>query len=195
MTLVAVLPRFPADRTLTITLSRRVEGRYVSVVLQETNRNLSLCKVEVYGYHAPTGENLALRGKASQSTLYGNHFASNAIDGNRNRDWNTCSHTGHTMNAWWRLDLGKTHRIFSVNVTNAPGVHTRLNGAEICIGDSLDNDGNNNPRCAVISTIAPGFTQGYDCRGMDGRYVTTVIPGQTEYLVLAEVEVYGSVLD
>lgn len=51
------------------------------------------------------------------------------------------------LNPWWRLDLGKTHKVFSVNVTNrGDGFPERLNGAEIRIGDSLDNNGNNNPR-------------------------------------------------
>uniref|UniRef100_A0A8C6TPJ0 Si:ch211-215k15.4 n=1 Tax=Neogobius melanostomus TaxID=47308 RepID=A0A8C6TPJ0_9GOBI len=192
---VAVLPHIPAGRSRTITFTRRVEGRYVSVVLPGYNRTLTLCEVEVYGYHAPTGENLALQGRATQSSLNGNYMAYNAIDGNRNSDWSTCSHTGANLNAWWRLDLRKTHRIFSVNVTNAPGHHQRLNGAEIRIGDSLENNGNINPRCTVISSIPPGFTQGFDCNGMDGRYVNIVIPSRTDHLHMSEVEVYGSVLD
>uniref|UniRef100_A0A8C6WQ46 Si:ch211-215k15.4 n=1 Tax=Neogobius melanostomus TaxID=47308 RepID=A0A8C6WQ46_9GOBI len=129
------------------------------------------------------GENLALQGKATQSSwTAGRYVASNAIDGNRNIEWST-------------LDLRKTHRIFTVNVTNVIEASQRLNGAEIRIGDSLENNGNNNPRCAIISHIPGGFTQGFDCNGMDGRYVNIVIPGRTEYLHVCEVEVYGSVLD
>ncbi|XP_072316659.1 uncharacterized protein [Eucyclogobius newberryi] len=192
---VARLPHIPAGRSLTITFSRQVEGRYVSVVLPGLNRLLTLCEVEVYGYHAPTGENLALQGKATQSSQHGSYRASGAIDGNRNIEWSSCSHTQANLNPWWRLDLRKTHRIFSVNVTNTISSSVRLNGAEIHIGDSLENNGNNNPRCAVITSIPPGFTQGFDCNGMDGRYVTIVIPGRTEYLHVCEVEVYGAVLD
>ena len=51
------------------------------------------------------------------------------------------------------------------------------------------------PRCAVISHISEGFTQTFQCNGMDGRYINIVIPGRTEYLTLCEVEVYGSRLD
>ncbi|KAM9322257.1 uncharacterized protein KZ484_020455 [Pholidichthys leucotaenia] len=195
---VAVISHIPAGRSLKITFTRHVEGRYVTVVVPGVNKILTLCEVEVYGYRAPTGENLALKGKATQSSLYGNWIAYFAIDGNRATQWSqaSCFHTNNDFNPWWRLDLGKTHKVFSVNITNiGNSASGRINGAEIRIGDSLDNNGNNNPRCAVISTIGPGFTEGFGCNGMDGRYINIVIPGRREYLHLCEVEVYGSTLD
>ncbi|XP_040899833.1 uncharacterized protein si:ch211-215k15.4 [Toxotes jaculatrix] len=195
---VGVIPAIPAGRSLTITFSKLVEGRYVTVVLPGSQRILTLCEVEVYGYRAPTGENLALQGKATQSSLHSTGIAYNAIDGNRASDWNqaSCTHTTNEINPWWRLDLGKTHKVFSVNVTNTrDSVPERLNGAEIRIGDSLSNNGNNNPRCAVISQIPAGFTQNFQCNGMNGRFINIVIPGRAEYLTLCEVEVYGSRLD
>ena len=36
-----------------------MEGRYVTVVIPGSNKVLSLCEVEVYGYRAPTGKNLS----------------------------------------------------------------------------------------------------------------------------------------
>uniref|UniRef100_A0A8C2WEL5 Si:ch211-215k15.4 n=1 Tax=Cyclopterus lumpus TaxID=8103 RepID=A0A8C2WEL5_CYCLU len=143
--------------------------------------------------HIPAGENLAHQGKATQSSLHSSGNAINAIDGNRASYWNqaSCTHTKADLNPWWRLDLGTTHRVFSVNITNTiDSVPQRLNGAEILIGDSLENNGNNNPRCAVISSIPGGFTEDFQCNGMDGRYVNVVIPGRSEYLTLCEVEVY-----
>ncbi|XP_068592337.1 fucolectin-1-like [Cebidichthys violaceus] len=193
-----VISHIAAGRSLEITLTRRVEGRYVTVLLPGTNRILTLCEVEVYGYRTPTGENLALQGKATQSSLHSTGIAINAIDGNRAYHWSegSCSHSNADFNPWWRLDLGKTHKVFSVNITNnIDVVPQRLNGAEILIGDSLENNGNNNPRCAVISSIPGGFTENFQCNGMDGRYVNIVIPGRSEYLILCEVEVYGSILD
>ncbi|XP_034409592.1 uncharacterized protein si:ch211-215k15.4 [Cyclopterus lumpus] len=195
---VGVIPHIPAGRSLKLTFTRRVEGRHVTVVLPGLNRVLTLCEVEVYGYRAPTGENLAHQGKATQSSLHSSGNAINAIDGNRASYWNqaSCTHTKADLNPWWRLDLGTTHRVFSVNITNTiDSVPQRLNGAEILIGDSLENNGNNNPRCAVISSIPGGFTEDFQCNGMDGRYVNVVIPGRSEYLTLCEVEVYGSRLD
>ncbi|XP_030250492.1 fucolectin-1-like [Sparus aurata] len=196
--LVAVISQIPAGRSLNITFTSHVEGRYVMVALRGSGRLLTLCEVEVYGYRSPTGENLALQGKATQSSYYSAlGIANNAIDGNRASAWSqgSCSHTNQNFNPWWRLDLGKTHKVFSVSVTNRQESPERLDGAEIRIGDSLDNDGINNSRCALISSIPGGFTQNFQCDGMDGRYVTIVIPGRTEYLILCEVEVYGSRLD
>ncbi|XP_014831727.1 fucolectin-4-like [Poecilia latipinna] len=195
--MVAVISRIPLGRTLKITFSGHVEGRYVTVLQPGLNQVLTLCEVEVYGYHAPTGENVAFYGKATQSSLYETAIAYNAIDGNRAGLWEkaSCTLTKYEFNPWWRLDLGRTHKVFSINISNRVEVHNRINGAEIRVGDSLDNNGNNNPRCAVISTIGPGFTETFQCNGMDGRYINVVIPGRTEHLSLSEVEVYASRLD
>lgn len=54
---VGVIPQIPPGRTLKMTFTRPVEGRYVTVVLPGLKRILTLCEVEVYGYRAPTGEN------------------------------------------------------------------------------------------------------------------------------------------
>ncbi|XP_028436274.1 fucolectin-1-like [Perca flavescens] len=192
---VGVISHIPAGRLLKLTFTSLVEGRYVTVVLPGSKKVLTLCEVEVYGYRAPTGENLAVQGKASQSSLYSTLIAYNAIDGNRDSVRNSCSCTDNDFNPWWRLDLGKTHKVFSVKITNRDSYSNRLNGAEIRIGDSLEKNGNNNPRCTVISSIPGGSTETFQCNGMDGRYVNIVIPGRSEYLTLCEVEVYGSRLD
>ncbi|KAM9724349.1 pentraxin fusion protein [Menidia menidia] len=195
---VAVIPSIPLGRTLAITLSTEVRGRYVVVVLPGSGRILTFCEVEVYGYPVPTG-NLAVYGKASQSSVHSGGVAYYAIDGNRNSFWaeDSCSLTANDFYPWWRLDLGSTHKVFSVNITNCAddGHKLFINGAEIRIGDSPENNGNLNPRCAVISGIPAGFTQSFQCNGMDGRYVNIAIPGRVQHLCLAEVEVYGSRLD
>ncbi|XP_041963482.1 fucolectin-like [Alosa sapidissima] len=147
-------------------------------------------------FHA--GENVALKGKATQSDLAGNGFANNAIDGNRDGIYGhgSCTHTEAHLNPWWRVDLLQNHKVFSVVITNTvDSVPSRLNGAEIRIGNSLEQNGINNPRCAVISSIPAGFSETFECHGMEGRYVTVVIPGRAEYLTLCEVEVYGSPMD
>lgn len=110
--------------------------------------SMKTLSADVWNCALCAGENLALQGKATQSTLHSTGIANNAIDGNRASAWSqgSCTHTGHNFNAWWRLDLGKTHKVFSVSVTNRQESPQRLNGAEIRIGDSLDNNGINNPR-------------------------------------------------
>ncbi|XP_063342611.2 uncharacterized protein LOC134636526 [Pelmatolapia mariae] len=180
-----------------LTFTNRVEGRYVTLTLPGSNRILTLCEVEVYGYPAPTDENLALQGKATQSSRYSFGIAYNAIDGNRNSKWEeaSCTLTKKSMSPWWRLDLLKTHKVFSVRIVNQDSHPERLNGAEIRIGESLENDGNNNPRCAVITGIAGGAVADFKCNGTEGRYINIVIPKRNEFLSLCEVEVYGSRLD
>uniref|UniRef100_A0A667XY22 Si:ch211-215k15.4 n=1 Tax=Myripristis murdjan TaxID=586833 RepID=A0A667XY22_9TELE len=142
-------------------------------------------------------ENLALRGRATQSSVYPLGIPMNAIDGNRdtNYDRGSCSVTQDNFSPWWRLDLLKTHKVDSVSITNRDLVPERINGVEIRIGNSLDNNGNNNPRCAVVSHIAAGLTETFQCDGMEGRYVNLIIPGRKELLTLCEVEVYGHSLD
>ncbi|XP_041842997.1 fucolectin-7-like [Melanotaenia boesemani] len=196
---VATISSIPAGVSHVITLTERVEGRYVTVVIPGSNRILTLCEVEVYGYRAPTGENLALQGKATQSSLSGNGFALNAIDGNRNNllEQASCTSTIQENNPWWRLDLHKTHKVFSVKII-ALHNYSHFTGGEILVGESLDNNGNDNPRCAVIDSIREDATVEFKCNGnngMDGRYVNIFIPKQAAYLSLCEVEVYGSVLD
>ncbi|XP_063735001.1 fucolectin-6-like [Eleginops maclovinus] len=194
-----VISQIPAASSFTMTFTEPVEGRYVTLTLPGVKKLLTLCEVEVYGYRAPTGENLALQGKASQSSLSSfQGLAYNAIDGSRDSVFShgSCAYTGYNLNPWWRVDLVETHKIFSVKITNTlNNGPTRLNGAEIRIGDSLENNGNSNPRCTVISSIPAGFTETFQCNGMDGRYVNIFIPERHDYLTLCEVEVYGSRLD
>ncbi|XP_068178912.1 fucolectin-1-like [Antennarius striatus] len=194
---VATIASIRSGATHTKEFTDRVEGQYVTLMLPGSSRILTVCEVEVYGYRAPTGENLALQGKACQSSLWEYGLAYNAIDGNPDSKWEdgSCTHTNNDVNPWWRLDLRKTHKVFSVKVTNMEDDPERLQGAEIRIGDSLENNGNNNPRCGVITSIAAGGVSEFQCNGMDGRYVNVVIPDREEFLTLCEVEVFGSVLD
>ncbi|XP_035991244.1 fucolectin-7-like isoform X1 [Fundulus heteroclitus] len=193
--LVATVSSIQGGSNLTIKLPEGVEGRYVTILLPGPSRILTLCEVEVCGYPAPTGENLALDGKATQSSLYGSGLPYNAIDGNRNNNWEqaSCSHTTNDYSPWWRLDLRTTHKVLSIKIVNRDILQQRLDGAEIRIGDSLFNNGNYNPRCATIS--APGGSLEFECNGLEGRYVNVVIPWRKEYLTLCEVEVYGSRLE
>ncbi|XP_068613113.1 fucolectin-7 [Brachionichthys hirsutus] len=194
---VAAIRSIRGGATHTERFTDRVEGRYVTLSLPGTQRTLTVCEVEVYGYRAPTGENLALQGKASQSSLFSYGIPYSAIDGNPDSSWEagSCSHTNNDINPWWRLDLRRTHKVFSVAVTNVDANPERLQGAEIRIGDSLENNGNDNPRCGVIKNIAAGAVSEFRCNGMDGRYVNVVIPDREEFLSLCEVEVFGAVLD
>ncbi|XP_078101034.1 uncharacterized protein LOC144513733 [Sander vitreus] len=175
-----------------------MEGRYVNIVIPGRQEYLTLCEVEVTGHPsgdtAPTDPNIARGGNVIQSSQFENAVPERAIDGNRASNWvhGSCTHTKNDLKPWWRLDLLKTYQINTVTITNRGDCcPERINGAEIRIGNSLNDNGNNNPRCAVISSMAAGISQTFVCNGMEGRYVNIVIPGRQEYLTLCEVEVTG----
>uniref|UniRef100_A0A4W5LMG2 Fucolectin tachylectin-4 pentraxin-1 domain-containing protein n=1 Tax=Hucho hucho TaxID=62062 RepID=A0A4W5LMG2_9TELE len=138
-------------------------------------------------YFKITYINVALKGVATQSSLYGDGQAHNAIDGNRESNYHkrSCTHTEQDTNPWWRVDLLDVYRVTAVTITNRGDVvPERLDGAEIRIGNSLENNGINNPRCVVISHIPAGETNTFQCNEMEGRYVVVVIPGQNKILTL-----------
>ncbi|XP_061531825.1 fucolectin-like [Phycodurus eques] len=143
-------------------------------------------------------DNIATGGKVLQSSMYLNAIPQRAIDGNRASKWaqKSCTHTKKDMKPWWRLDLLKRYKINSVTITNRRDCcHNRINGAELRIGDSLDDNGNANPRCTVIVSIPAGLSKTFACNGMEGRYVNIVVPGRREFLTLCEVEVHGEEAD
>ncbi|KAE8605643.1 hypothetical protein XENTR_v10015257, partial [Xenopus tropicalis] len=146
------------------------------------------------------GENLALQGRATQSSVYYDYvygylaMAINAIDGNMDPNFQhgSCSYTNNEMSPWWRLDLLDSYQISQVVVTNRGDCCGDLiNGAQILVGDSMENNGNNNPSCAEIFSMQNGETQAFECNGMVGRFVNIILPGQQQYLTLCEVQVYG----
>ncbi|XP_035276875.1 fucolectin-4-like [Anguilla anguilla] len=151
--------------------------------------------------HVPDGyvqENVALRGKATQSArffklnLLGYSQPANAIDGNRDSNFfhGSCTITTLKPNPWWRVDLLQEYQIVSVTITNRGDCcGKRINGALILIGNSLEQNGINNPQCSVIGSMETGETRTFYCPyTMTGRYVTVYLP-RTQFLQLCEVEV------
>ncbi|XP_052330061.1 uncharacterized protein LOC118377339 isoform X12 [Oncorhynchus keta] len=194
----AVISHIPAGESHTFQCNE-MEGRYVVVVIPGRSEWLTLCELEVHGTPAgnvalngPVG-NVALNGVATQSSLYENRNAYDAIDGKRNTHYESCTHTLKDRNPWWRVDLLNVYRITDVTLTNRGDCcPERLDGAEIRIGNSLENNGINNSRCAVISHIPAGESHTFQCNEMEGRYVVVVIPGRSEWLTLCELEVHGT---
>ncbi|XP_078504377.1 uncharacterized protein LOC144762950 [Lissotriton helveticus] len=102
------------------------------------------------------GENVALRGRATQSsTLTGNGnllgymgLAFNAIDGNPDTDYMhaSCSRTNDEFGPWWRVDLLRKYKVDAISITSRNEASENLNGAELLIGNSLRNHGNSNER-------------------------------------------------
>ncbi|XP_020359423.1 uncharacterized protein LOC109906205 [Oncorhynchus kisutch] len=163
------------------------------VLVARLNATKTELEAEVQELKRDNRVNVALKGVAAQSSLYGIGVASNAIDGTREPEYNkqSCSHTQDDTNPWWRVDLLGVYRVKAINISTMHCCAERLNGAEIHIGNSLENNGINNPRCDVISQIPTGETHTFQCNEMKGRYVVVVIPGRKEYLHLCEVEVHA----
>lgn len=81
------------------------------------------------------------------------------MDGDRNPQFNEkgCAHTFIEEDPWWKVDLLKGYDIARVTITNRGDCCSdRIQGAEIRIGDSLDNNGNNNTRLVMRATLKKG---------------------------------------
>ncbi|XP_062989740.1 uncharacterized protein LOC134403471 [Elgaria multicarinata webbii] len=173
-----------------------MQGQYVTVTIPGM-RILSLCEVQVFGVKVVSSlSNVALNGKAFQSSTY-NELGSpeNAIDGSTSADYlrGQCTHTQQETDPWWMVNLRARFQGLSVIVTNRGDCCAeRIEGAEIRIGDSKDGAGLENPRCVTIHSLGLGETQKFDCEGMQGQYVTIVVPGSDKYLSLCEVQVFGT---
>ncbi|XP_048057804.1 uncharacterized protein LOC125275148 [Megalobrama amblycephala] len=176
-----------------------INGRYVNIIIPGRNEYLTLCEVEVFAdnYTPPyicVPKNLALGGTAVQSSTYDQLAAAQkAVDGNRNsiRSGGSCSVTKADKDPWWRVDLLEVYKITRVSITNhGDGCPERINGTQIRIGNSLENNGNNNQLAETVESIPLGETKTFKFKPIKGRYVNIFIPGRNEYLTLCEVEVY-----
>ncbi|XP_067293266.1 uncharacterized protein [Pseudorasbora parva] len=200
--LAATIESIPAGETKTFEF-KPITGHYVNIFIPGRSEYLTLCEVEVFGEKYPSAygcapRNLALGGTAVQSSTHPRHKAAaqNAVDGNRNSimDGGSCSHTREERNPWWRVDLLEEQVVTRVRITNrGDGFAERINGAQIRIGNWLDNNGNNNELAATIESIPAGESKTFTFSPIKGRYVNIFIPKllHKEFLTLCEVEVYA----
>ncbi|XP_026107690.1 fucolectin-5-like [Carassius auratus] len=177
-----------------------VNGRYVNIFLPGNDEILTLCEVEVFAekdkpLYTCGPRNLALGGKAVQSTTNsGLGVAQNAIDGNRQsiHALGSCSVTNGDKDPWWRVDLLDVYRVTRVSITNRGDCcEKRIEGVQIRIGNSLENNGNNNLLAATVGPVPLGDTKTFEFKPVKGRYVNLIVPGRNEFLTLCEVEVYS----
>ncbi len=102
-------------------------ARFVRLEIPGKERILSLAEVEVFS----GGRNVALQGKASQSSTSNDAPASLAIDGKTDGNFYTghsVTHTATEENPWWELDLGSEQPVDEIVIWNRTdgGVGTRL---------------------------------------------------------------------
>lgn len=145
---------------------------------------------------APPLVNLAKGRPARQSTVAVGGVAGRAVDGNTDGNWNNGSvtHTTDQMQAWWQVDLGKSHQIDTVRIHNRTDCcAARLNNAVVMISDKPFTGTQLNARAGDgIHRTALGVAQPVNTIkvGRTGRYVLIQLPGKNP-LSLAEVEVMG----
>lgn len=56
---VGRISQIRSGKSSNLTFTNRVEGQYVTLTVLGSQRILTLCEVEIYGYPTPTGENIS----------------------------------------------------------------------------------------------------------------------------------------
>jgi hypothetical protein len=112
-----------------------LSGRWVRIQLEGSDKILSLAEVEVWS----NGKNVAVQGKAAQSSDYADAVASRANDGKTAGDYDkgSVSHTHSSNDPWWELDLGSVQTVDAIHIHNRTdhALHTRLSGARVMLLD------------------------------------------------------------
>lgn len=107
----------------------------------ETPGTLSLAEVQAFADVDGKSTNVALKGKASQSTTDYDGDAKLAIDGNTDGNYrvsNSVTHTKLGVPGWWELDLGKPQRIQEIKIWNRTDNNygPRLKGVRVILLDA-----------------------------------------------------------
>lgn len=123
--------------TGTASTKQPVTGRFVRIELPGKMKALTLAEVEVYS----NGQNVALKGKATQQNTAHGGNAKRAIDGNKSGKYEDGGQT-HTSeaseNPWWEVDLGSDFPIESILIYNRTDgfFYRRLNGFNLKVLDA-----------------------------------------------------------
>lgn len=114
-----------------------VAGRFLRIEIPGTQKILSLAEVEVF----QGSENLARRGRASQSSTAFAGPAELAIDGQTSGDYSGAKSTTHTAtenNPWWELELDSVPAVDRIVLWNRTdnGHGSRLSGFRVLLLDA-----------------------------------------------------------
>ena len=112
-------------------------ARFVRLELPGSQKMIHVAEVEVFSQ----GENVARKGKASQSSTDFGGNPERAIDGVTDGNYygsNSVTHTAVGDNPWWEVDLQEAKPIDRVVVWNRTdgGTHARLNGYRVILLDA-----------------------------------------------------------
>jgi putative heme-binding domain-containing protein len=113
----SLLTGLPPELAKLVANEKGTKGRFVRVELPGKQKTLTLAEVQVFS----DGVNVALKGKASQSSTGAGGAAGRAIDGNTSGTYTDGSST-HTQEGtddpWWEVDLGREFPIEQIVVWN-----------------------------------------------------------------------------
>jgi len=153
------------------------------------------------GTPTPTvgAKNLALGKAAVQSSTGYGGVAGRAVDGNRDGNYfaGSVTHTGLQFQPWWQVDLGAVGWIEGVGVWNRTDCcAVRLSDFYVLVSEEPFGSGSLSGALGQAG-VSGYFVSGQGGRptevavGRTGRYVRVQLVG-TDYLSLAEVEVWGT---
>ncbi|XP_051520444.1 uncharacterized protein LOC127421437 [Myxocyprinus asiaticus] len=165
-----------------------IEGRYVNIFLPGTNKTLSLCEVEVFADE----DGMCWPSYFQKSVAEGaTTVQSSTFDGLGNYQNGSCTQTTTENNPWWRVDLGNVYNVGLVTVTNHGDFYQdKLVGAEIRIGNCLDDNGNSNQLAATIMSVPSNGLEMFRFMPVKGRYINIFLPGDNKMLAFCNVEVF-----
>ncbi|XP_022810391.1 uncharacterized protein LOC111347407, partial [Stylophora pistillata] len=170
-----------------------IRGQYVNIRIAGNNKKLKICEESVNPN--PTVNIAAVR-SASQSTKDANGSPERAVDRNLDSRYDglSCTHTLQENGPWWRVDLGSSQPVSEVFVVNRVDecCMNRLYNIGIHVGDGLEDNGNSNPRCGGLYSMATLHKASFYCKPRKtGRYLNIRLDGNGMILTLCEVEVYS----
>ncbi len=131
----------PHSKYQPLTGNKKLLTRFIRIEHLGKKAFLSLAEVQAF---TVDGKNVALTGKAKQSSNYQNNDANLAIDGNTDGDFFKAKSTTHTNGdeyPWWEVDLKKSHRLKEIIIWNRTdgSVSSRLNHYRIIGLDAKRN--------------------------------------------------------
>ena len=129
--------------------SKGPTARFVRIELPAKNQFLQLAEVQVFS----SGENVALKGEAKQSSTYMGAAAARAIDGKTDGEYDkgSVAHSEAQDNPWWEVDLKEARVLERIVVWNRAEAGERLKGFRVVALDDQrnvvwDKSGNDAPK-------------------------------------------------
>lgn len=173
----------------------RIAAKYIKFTPTSFHGKLMCMRVEAIGCH-PDAVNVAKKQPVQQSSSERNLTSSpKAVDGKFISPLlnETCTRTQRQSSPWLRIDLRRSYHVKEIFISNQEHKYGwDMFDFEVRVGNSLDNEGNDNPLCHPLYTVQPGKIGTVVCKNTTvGRYVNIRIDREDMQLSLCEVAVIG----